>query len=81
MKADPSGTLSEQKRAEAAWFSPSQNTVRDRRWCGNCRFSDFSGAAPRCQKLELATRVRAVCAYWSHAYWSHNTGARTADDR
>lgn len=65
MKADASGTLSEQARAAVGWKSASQIKGRAehvRRRCKNCAHIDHQTfGSPRCGVMGCVTLVNATC--------------------
>ncbi len=72
MKADRSGTISEQIRYQAGWLTPTQakagvvtNRCRDcRHYVAATRLHSGSVIGGKCMELNLATKPWATCAKW-----------------
>ena len=72
MKADHSGTPSEQARHSAGWITPTQakaravaNRCRDcRHYVAATRLHSGSVIGGKCMELNLATKPLATCAKW-----------------
>lgn len=72
MKADQSGTPSEQARHAAGWLTPSQAKAADKPWrCRSClyffpasRMHSGSVIGGKCMQLNLTNKPWATCAKW-----------------